>query len=93
MHLIFMRELAEQVTNHLGQHDSQHHPWGGLDIICELYLKKKRNKGLCRFVFWFFFIYLEMKAMAAQDNLPLSQGNGKQLSPLKGEGSLLLSQV
>lgn len=32
---------AEQVINHLGQHDSQHYQWGGLDIICELYLRKE----------------------------------------------------
>lgn len=33
-----------------------------------------------------FFILLEMKAMVTQGYLLLSQGNGKQLSPLKGEG-------
>lgn len=73
---------TEQVTNHLGQQDNQHCEWGGMDVICEFYLRTKWNKRL-----YIFFIKLEMKAMVAQDYLLLSQGNGKQFPCWKGKSA------
>lgn len=45
---------VKKVTNHLGHHDSQHYQQQGLDIIRDLYLRRRENKGLS---FLFFLSY------------------------------------
>lgn len=49
-----VQRRVKKVTNHLGHHDSQHYQQQGLDIIRDLYLRRRENKGLS---FLFFLSY------------------------------------
>lgn len=83
-----VQRCAEGVTNHLDHHDSRHYKQQGLNVICDLCLSRKENKGLPTI---FFFTYLEMKRSTSftRDWEAIQSGESGRAFPLLSQGQVV----